>query len=151
MKIPSDIPDFLFSFRLTPRRSLIAASVVAALTFVTVKCGISQEDLLKFYNEIRKSIKFDLPDQKHITNEIDNQLNERINRNQKLLEYKIKREVDDAVFRYQRLTGDDGTVRISSPQYSEKSIDPILQTGESRLLGGEMRLCAPWVDDCPKD
>jgi hypothetical protein len=32
------------------------------------------------------------------------------------------------------------------PIYSEKPIDPELQTGESQKLGGEMRLTAPWYD-----
>jgi hypothetical protein len=31
------------------------------------------------------------------------------------------------------------------PVYQEKPIDEELQTGESRLLGGEMRLAAKWV------
>lgn len=140
------MPDFLFSFRLTPKRSLVAVSIAAALTFLTVRCGISQEDLLKFYNEIRKSIKFDLPDEKNLINEIDNQLNNRINQNPKLLENKIKREVDDAVFRYERLMGDNGQVKIPKPYYSEKEPDG---SKAQELLGGEMRLCAPWVTDCP--
>jgi hypothetical protein len=33
------------------------------------------------------------------------------------------------------------------PLYSEKPIDPELQTGESQQLGGEMRLRAPWLDE----
>jgi hypothetical protein len=101
MKIPPETPDFSFSLRLTPKRSLIAVLVASALTFVTLRCGISQEDLLKFYNEIRKSIKFDLPDENNILNEIDRQLNDKINRNPKLLEYKVKREVDEAIRDYE--------------------------------------------------
>ena len=31
------------------------------------------------------------------------------------------------------------------PVYQEKPVDPVLQTGESQLLGGEMRLAAKWV------
>lgn len=31
------------------------------------------------------------------------------------------------------------------PVYQEKEVDPVLQTGESQLLGGEMRLVAKWV------
>ena len=31
------------------------------------------------------------------------------------------------------------------PIYQEKEVDDELQTGESRLLGGEMRLVAKWV------
>ena len=32
------------------------------------------------------------------------------------------------------------------PIYSEKPVNPELQTGESQKLGGEMRLTAPWYD-----
>lgn len=32
------------------------------------------------------------------------------------------------------------------PVYSEKEIDETLQTGDSKLLGGEMRLRSHWVD-----
>jgi len=94
-------PDFLVSVKLTPKKSLIAVLIASSLLFLTTKCGISQEDLLKFYNEIRKSIKFDLPDENNILNEIDRQLNDKINRNPKLLEYKVKREVDDAILKYE--------------------------------------------------
>lgn len=31
------------------------------------------------------------------------------------------------------------------PVYQEKAVDPLIQTGESQLLGGEMRLAAKWV------
>lgn len=31
------------------------------------------------------------------------------------------------------------------PVYQEKEVDPVLQTGASQLLGGEMRLAAKWV------
>ena len=101
MKIPLDIPNFLFSLRLTPKRSLIAVLVASVLTFATVRCGISQEDALKFYNELRKAIMLDFPGANNILNEIDNQLNEKINRNPKLLDYKVKREVGSAIFAYE--------------------------------------------------
>ena len=35
----------------------------------------------------------------------------------------------------------------NKPLYSEKPIDPELQTGESQKLGGEIRLTAPWLKD----
>lgn len=35
----------------------------------------------------------------------------------------------------------------SKPIYSEQPIDPELQTGESKLLGGEMRLRAPFTEN----
>lgn len=35
----------------------------------------------------------------------------------------------------------------NKPIYSEKPVDPELQTGESQKLGGEMRLTAPWYHE----
>ena len=69
---------------------------------------------------------------------------------QKLLEAEIELEVDQAIRKYERLTGDDGYVRIPSPNYSEKPVDEtVCYTDECKSLGGEMRLCAPWTLDCP--
>lgn len=35
----------------------------------------------------------------------------------------------------------------NKPLYSEKPINPELQTGESQKLGGEIRLTAPWYKE----
>lgn len=37
------------------------------------------------------------------------------------------------------------------PVYQEKPVDEVLQTGESRLLGGEMRLAAKWVIEAEQE
>ncbi len=67
-----------------------------------------------------------------------------------IIERKSKRTVDKAIRDYERLTGDDGTVRLPSPRYSEKPVDTSLcYTDECRALGGEIRLCAPWYEGCP--
>jgi len=67
-----------------------------------------------------------------------------------IIERKAKRTVDKAIRDYERLTGDDGTVRMPSPRYSETPVDAsVCYTDECRSLGGEMRLCAPWLDTCP--
>ena len=69
-----------------------------------------------------------------------------------IIERKVKRTVDKAIWDYERLTGDDGTVRIPSPRYSERSVDTsVCYTPECQALGGEIRLCAPWVLDCPPE
>lgn len=66
-----------------------------------------------------------------------------------IVERDVKRTVDKAIRDYERLTGDDGTVRMPSPRYSAKPVDTsVCYTDECRSLGGEMRLCSPWVDNC---
>jgi hypothetical protein len=69
-----------------------------------------------------------------------------------IIERDVKRTVDKAIRDYERLTGDNGSVTIPSPRRSEKPVDTsVCYTDECRSLGGEIRLCAPWLDDCPKE
>ena len=68
---------------------------------------------------------------------------------EKEIESRVELEVDKAIRDYERLTGDTGTVKIPSPKYIEKPIDNSLcYTEDCKSLGGEMRLCAPWSDNC---
>lgn len=78
-------------------------------------------------------------------------INDFIIKDQKKLDRRVHRDVDKAIADYERLTGDDGTVRLSKPRYSEKPLDDsVCYTKECQSLGGEMRLCAPWIDNCSK-
>ena len=65
-----------------------------------------------------------------------------------LLDRRIRRDVDSAILEYERLTGDDGSVRISPSYFSEKPPDG---SNAQKLLGGELRICGSWVPDCPKE
>jgi hypothetical protein len=91
-------PDFLFTVKLTPKRSIIAL-VIGTLLATLTQCGVSEKDLLKYYNEIRKYIPWNLSNE--ILNEIDNQLNQRINNDPELLKQKIQTEVDTAIRNYE--------------------------------------------------
>lgn len=75
-------------------------------------------------------------------------INDFIIKDPEKLDRRVKRDVGAAIAEYERLTGDDGTVRMPKPRLVEKPSDG---SKAQELLGGEMRLCAPWVDDCPKD
>jgi hypothetical protein len=160
MKIPPETPDFSFSLRLTPKRSLIAVLIATTMTFLTVRCGISQEDLLKFYNEIRKSIKFDLPDENNILNEIDRQLNDKINRNPKLLEYKVKREVDDAILKYEieekrtrqiNMKNQNILEEINKPKYDKLQKLIVENAVYYEFEDGTMGIRGAWVTPDPRE
>jgi uncharacterized phage infection (PIP) family protein YhgE len=60
---------------------------------------MSKQDVLKYYNELRKLIKWDLPDS--IIDDIDNELNDKINNDPELLRQKIQTEVDSAIRNYE--------------------------------------------------
>ena len=78
------------------------------------------------------------------------QLNDYIIKDPTLLDNRVKRDVDKAIQEYQRLTNEEEPAKIPPPRYSEKPVDTsVCYTDECQALGGEIRLCAPWVPDCP--
>ena len=66
-------------------------------------------------------------------------LNRRIHRD-------VDRAIDQVTPEYNRII--EEADKKYKPRYSEKAPDG---SEAQKLLGGEMRICAPWVDDCPKD
>ena len=94
-------PNFLvlFNLKISKNASIVAVAIASLLAFLMVKCDISEKDVLKYYNELRKLIKWDLPDT--MIDEFDNQLNQRINEDPELLQQKIENEVDYAIIAYE--------------------------------------------------
>ncbi len=120
-------------------RFAVIGVVLTTLVASVSKCsGIDEKHLYDLIDELQR---------KYFLN---TELNEYIIKDPKLLDNRVKRDVDKAIAEYERLTGDDGHVRIPSPRYSEKPADTsVCYTDECQALGGEIRLCAPWVDNCP--
>ena len=112
---------------------IVLSSVIGLLSQCT---GIKQDSIWDLLDEVQR---------RYFPQTI---LNDFIIKDPEKLDRRIHRDVDAAIAEYERLTGDDGKVRISSPRYSEKPPDG---SYAQSVLGGEMRLCAPWVDDCPKE
>ena len=112
---------------------IVLSSIIAALSQCS---GIKQDSIWDLLDEVQR---------RYFPQTI---LNDFVIKDPEKLDRRIKRDVDAAIVEYERLTGDDGKVRIPSPRYSEKPPDG---SYAQSVLGGEMRLCAPWVDDCPKE
>jgi len=116
---------------------IVLSSIIATLSQCT---GVSQNNIWDLLDEIQR---------KYFPGTI---LNEFVIKDPEKLDRRIHRDVDAAIAEYERLTGDDGKVKIPKPQYIEKPLDSsVCYTKDCQSLGGEMRLCAPWVDDCPKE
>jgi len=116
---------------------IVLSTIIAALSQCT---KIDEVNLWDLFDEIQRKY---FP---------QTMLNEFIIKDPEKLNRRVERDVGAAIAEYERLTGDDGTVRIPSPRYSEKPVDTsVCYTDECRALGGEIRLCAPWVDNCPSD
>jgi hypothetical protein len=122
----------------TIRFAIIGVTLTTIVATLSQCTGISEKHWTDLIDEIQR---------KYFPN---TELNEYIIKDPKLLDNRVKRDVDKAIRDYERLTGDDGTVRMPSPRYSETPVDAsVCYTDECRSLGGEMRLCAPWLDNCP--
>jgi hypothetical protein len=115
----------------------IIGIVLSSMIAVLSQCsGIKQDSIWDLLDEVQR---------RYFPQTI---LNEFILKDPEKLDRRVRRDVDAAIAEYERLTGDDGKVKIPSPRYSEKPPDG---SYAQSVLGGEMRLCAPWVDDCPKE
>ena len=113
---------------------IILSSLIAALSQCT---GVSQDGLWDLLDEIQRKY---FP--QTILNEIfiqdPNKVERRVKRD-------VYRAIDEVTPEYDRIIEESN--KRYKPRYSEKAPDG---SEAQRLLGGEMRICAVWVDDCPK-
>ena len=113
--------------------SVVVSGIVATLSQCT---GVSQEGLWDLLDEVQRSL---FP---------GTVINDVLLQDPGVVDRRVKRDVDRAIAEYERLTKNSEPPRVPLPRLIEKAPDG---SEAQRLLGGEMRLCAPWVDDCLKD
>ncbi len=115
---------------------VVLSAVIGTLSQCT---GVSEDGLWDLLDEIQRKY---FP---------QTMLNEFILKDPAKLERRIKRDVDHAIDDYIRKSGlkESG---VDKPRFIDSAIDPtVCYTKECQSLGGEMRLCAPWIPDCKKD
>jgi hypothetical protein len=114
--------------------SIVLSTLIAALSQCT---GVSEDGLWDLLDEIQR---------KYFPQTV---LNEIFIQDPNKVERRVKRDVDRAISEvtpeYDRIIEESN--KRYKPRYSEKAPDG---SEAQRLLGGEMRICAVWVDDCPK-
>jgi hypothetical protein len=132
-----DLP-FLMNKKQVINFAIIGIILTSSVGVLTKCTGIDEIHWYDLIDEIQR---------KYFPN---SQLNDYIIKDDKLLKRRIERDVDKAIKDYEDLTNDDGRVTLPSPRYSVKPVDSsVCYTDECQALGGEIRLCAPWVPDCP--
>ena len=115
---------------------IILSSIIAALSQCT---GVSEDGLWDLLDEIQRKY---FP---------QTMLNEFILKDPEKLNRRITRDVDRAVDDYWRQSG-LSKAEVSKPRYIEEANnESICYTEECKALAPPMRLCAPWLDSCPKD
>jgi hypothetical protein len=114
--------------------SAILSGIVATLSQCS---GVPSERLWDLLDEVQRSL---FP--QTIINDV-------LLQDPGVVERRIERDVDKAIREYERLTRDSEPSRVPLPRLIEKDIDTSkCYSKECKSLGGEMRLCALWKEDC---
>ena len=115
---------------------IILTSIIAGLSQCT---GIPEVNIWDVFDEIQR---------KYFPGSM---INDFIIKDPEKLDRRIIRDVDKAIENYWKEIG-ESPVQIPAPIFSEKPIDSsVCYTEECKSLGGEIRVCAPWVLDCVKE
>jgi hypothetical protein len=121
-------------------RFAVIGITLTTLVGTLVKCsGLDEKHWYDLIDEIQR---------KYFPN---TELNEYIIKDPKLLDNRVKRDVDKAI---RNVTPEyDRIIREADqkyqPKYLEKPVDnSVCYTDDCKSLGGEMRICAPWVQYC---
>ena len=134
--------NFNFGKKKPDKKQIILISVILSGIVATLsQCsGVSERTLWDLLDEVQRTL---FP--QTIINDV-------LLQDPGVVERRVERDVDKAIREYEELTKDSEPPRIPLSRLIEKAPDEALcYSEECKKLGGEMRLCAPWVDDCPKE
>jgi hypothetical protein len=114
---------------------IILSSIIAALSQCT---GVSENGIWDLLDEIQRKY---FP---------QTMLNEFILKDPEKLNRRITRDVDRAIDDYWRQSG-LSKAEVYKPRYiEEENNESLCYSEECKSLAPPMRLCAPWLDNCPK-
>jgi len=117
--------------------SVILSGIVATLSQCT---GAPQERLWDLLDEVQRVLS------------PGTVINDVLLQDPGVVDRRVKRDVDKAIREYERLTEGSNTSRIPLSRLIETPIEASkCYTEECKKLGGEMRICSPWVDTCKKE
>jgi len=129
--------NFSFGNKKPDKKQIIVVSVICSIVISTLsQCtGVSENGLWDLLDEIQRKY---FP--QTILNELilqdPNQVKRRAERD-------VTRAIDEVTPEYDRIIAESN--KRYKPKYVEKAPDG---SEAQKLLGGEMRICAPWVIDC---
>jgi hypothetical protein len=133
----------MFNFNIGKKRPdkkqiILISAILSGIVATLSQCsGVPSERLWDLLDEVQRSL---FP--QTIINDV-------LLQDPGVVERRIERDVDKAIREYERLTRDSEPSRVPLPRLIEKDIDTSkCYSKECKSLGGEMRLCALWKEDC---
>ena len=135
---------FNFNFgknRPNKKQLIIISAVLSAIVATLSQCtGAPQERLWDLLDEVQRVL---FP---------GTVINDVLLQDLAVVSRRVERDVDKAIRDYERLTEGSNNSRIPLSRLIERPLDTSkCYTEECKKLGGEMRLCSPWLDTCKKE
>ena len=129
-----------FNFGKPSKKTIITTSIVLSTIIATLsQCtGIHENNLWDLFDEIQRKFFPQTPASRVITE------------NPEKIKRRVERDITNAVNDYWRQSG-LSKAEVYKPRYiEEKNDESLCYTDECKALAPPMRLCAPWLDNCPK-
>lgn len=118
---------------------IVLSSIIATLSQCT---GISQNNIWDLLDEVQRKYFPQTILNEFIIND-DKQIQRRINRD-------VDRAINEAIPEYNRFIEEED--KKYKPIYKQMQIDTsVCYTDKCKALGGEIRICSPWISDCIKN
>jgi hypothetical protein len=119
--------------------SIVLSTLIAALSQCT---GIHENNLWDILDEVQRKY-FPQTTINRVIIQDSEKLNRRIQRD-------VNKAIDNVIPEYDRIISDYDK-KYKQRYVGEKNDESVCYTNECKSLAPPMRICAPWVDDCPKD
>ena len=125
------------------KKQIVIAVVLSTLIAILSQCtGASRNDLWDLLDEIQRKYFSQTSINKVILQDPD-AINRRVIRDIDRALERVIPEYDRIIFDYDK--------KYKQRYVEEKNDESVCYTDECKSLAPPMRICAPWVDDCPKD
>jgi uncharacterized membrane protein len=120
----------------------IISFVIAIISLFSGWLNISEKQLWKYYQLLLEqlNLKYELPELKNNQDKLDARV-----------ELEVDRALAEATAEYDKIIAEADKSKYKPRYVDGVNDETVCYTDECKALAPPMRLCAPWVDDCPNE
>ena len=120
----------------------IISAVIAIISLFSGWLNISEKQLWKYYQLLLEqlNLKYELPELKNNQDKLDARV-----------ELEVDRALAEATAEYDLIIAEADKSKYKPRYVDGVNDETVCYTDECKALAPPMRLCSPWVDDCPKE
>jgi hypothetical protein len=120
----------------------IISAVIAIISLFSGWLNISEKQLWKYYQLLLEqlNLKYELPELKNNQDKLDARV-----------ELEVDRALAEATAEYDKIIAEADKIKYKPRYVDGVNDETVCYTDECKALAPPMRLCSPWVDDCPKE